>query len=87
MLPERKMRQQFSDIYVSVGPLSGVEGPLMRNAFPVAAAGTVAGTATLHLGRHADPRTLRGMRGGVGSESEPAGMQGVRRLAYVVDQR
>ena len=38
-----------SDIYVSVGPLSGVEGPLMQNAFPIAAAGTVADAATLHL--------------------------------------
>lgn len=38
-----------SDIYVSVGPLSGVEFPLMRNAFPIAAAGTVASRAELHL--------------------------------------
>lgn len=38
-----------SDIYVSVGPLSGVEGPLMQNAFPLAAAGTIANDATLHL--------------------------------------
>ena len=38
-----------TDVYVSVGPLSGVEGPLMRNAFPFAAAGTVASQAELHL--------------------------------------
>ncbi|MDH3428438.1 MAG: hydrogenase maturation nickel metallochaperone HypA [Gammaproteobacteria bacterium] len=38
-----------SDIFVSIGPLSGVEGPLMQNAFPIAAAGTVAGAAKLHL--------------------------------------
>ena len=38
-----------SDIYVTVGPLSGVERPLMRNAFPIAAAGTVASRAELHL--------------------------------------
>jgi hydrogenase nickel incorporation protein HypA/HybF len=38
-----------TDIFVSVGPLSGVEGPLMQNAFPIAAAGTVANEATLHL--------------------------------------
>ena len=38
-----------TDIFVSVGPLSGVEAPLMQNAFPIAAAGTVAGEATLHL--------------------------------------
>ncbi len=38
-----------TDVYVSVGPLSGVESPLMRNAFPFAAAGTVASQAELHL--------------------------------------
>lgn len=38
-----------SDIYVSVGPLSGVEGPLLQNAFPIVAAGTVASDAKLHL--------------------------------------
>ena len=38
-----------SDIYVCIGPLSGVEAPLMRNAFPLAAAGTVADSAKLHL--------------------------------------
>ena len=38
-----------SEIYVRVGPLSGVEGPLMQNAFPIAAAGTVANDANLHL--------------------------------------
>ena len=38
-----------SDVYVSVGPLSGAELPLMQNAFPIAAAGTVADCATLHL--------------------------------------
>lgn len=38
-----------SEVYVSVGPLSGVEKPLMRNAFPIAAAGTIAAEANLHL--------------------------------------
>lgn len=38
-----------TDIYVNVGPLSGVERPLMHSAFPFAAAGTVAADATLHL--------------------------------------
>ncbi len=38
-----------SDIYVCVGPLSGVEPPLMKNAFPLAAAGTVADRAELHM--------------------------------------
>ena len=38
-----------TDIYVQVGPLSGVESPLMQSAFPIAAAGTVASAAELHL--------------------------------------
>lgn len=38
-----------ADIYVAVGPLSGVEGPLMQNAFPIAAAGTLADRARLHV--------------------------------------
>jgi len=38
-----------TDVYVDVGPLSGVEPPLLRNAFPIAAAGTVANNAVLHL--------------------------------------
>lgn len=39
----------ISDIYVNVGPLSGVERPLLVSAFPIAAAGTIAADATLHL--------------------------------------
>jgi hydrogenase nickel incorporation protein HypA/HybF len=46
-----KDASSVTDVYVSVGPLSGVEGPLMRNAFPIAAAGTVASQAALHLQR------------------------------------
>jgi hydrogenase nickel incorporation protein HypA/HybF len=38
-----------SDIHLRVGPLSGVEMPLLRNAFPFAAAGTVAERAALHI--------------------------------------
>ena len=38
-----------SDVHVSIGPLSGVESTLLANAFPIAAAGTVADAATLHL--------------------------------------
>ena len=49
--------RSVSDIYVTVGPLSGVERPLMENAFPIAAAGTVASAAKLHL--EATPITVR----------------------------
>ena len=40
---------KVSDIFVRIGPLSGVESPLMQNAVPIAAAGTVASDASLHL--------------------------------------
>ena len=55
-----------SDIFVSVGPLSGVEPPLLHNAFPIAAAGTVASAATLHL----DFMPIRVTCGECGKESE-----------------
>jgi hydrogenase nickel incorporation protein HypA/HybF len=38
-----------TEVFVRLGPLSGVEHTLMQNAFPIAAAGTVASEATLHL--------------------------------------
>lgn len=44
-----KHASSISDIHVSIGPLSGVEPALLQNAFPVAAAGTIANAATLHL--------------------------------------
>ncbi len=36
-------------ILLQVGPLSGVEGELLRNAFPLAAAGTLAEAAVLDI--------------------------------------
>jgi hydrogenase nickel incorporation protein HypA/HybF len=36
-------------IHLRIGPLSGIETPLLRNAFPFAAAGTIAATASLHV--------------------------------------
>jgi len=38
-----------TDIHVGIGPLSGVEADLLQDAFPIAAAGTVANAALLHL--------------------------------------
>jgi len=38
-----------TDIHVGIGPLSGVEAKLMQDAFPIAAAGTIAASAALHL--------------------------------------
>ena len=39
----------MSRIEVKLGPLSGVEAPLLRNAYPLAAAGTVAEHAELSI--------------------------------------
>lgn len=36
-------------ILVTIGPLSGVEPELLRNAYPLAAAGTIAETAELEI--------------------------------------
>jgi hydrogenase nickel incorporation protein HypA/HybF len=36
-------------IAVTVGPLSGVEADLLRNAYPLAVAGTIAEDAELHI--------------------------------------
>lgn len=49
VIAESRQAHAITDVYVSVGPLSGVEPPLLRTAFPVAAAGTLAADATLHL--------------------------------------
>lgn len=38
-----------TDIHVGIGPLSGVEADLLQDAFPIAAAGTYASAAVLHL--------------------------------------
>lgn len=40
-------------IRVRIGPLSGVEAPLLERAFPIAAAGTVAAEAQLVVGMEA----------------------------------
>jgi hydrogenase nickel incorporation protein HypA/HybF len=40
-----------TDIHVGIGPLSGVEANLLADAFPIAAAGTIADKALLHLRR------------------------------------
>jgi hydrogenase nickel incorporation protein HypA/HybF len=39
--------QQVTSIVVAMGPLSGVEAQLLKNAYPIASAGTVAENAEL----------------------------------------
>ena len=55
-------------VYVRLGPLSGAEPPLVQNAFPIAAAGTVAQSAELHL----EAAPVRVACGECGLESEVA---------------
>ena len=45
----QKRATAVTDVHVGVGPLSGVEPGLMKSAFPIASAGTLARAATLHL--------------------------------------
>jgi hydrogenase nickel incorporation protein HypA/HybF len=49
VIADEQCASSVSEIHVSVGPLSGVESALLKSAFPIAAAGTVAKTALLHL--------------------------------------
>ncbi len=56
----------MSAIWVSIGPLSGVEAELLRNAWPFACAGTVAEHAVLHL----QPSSVRVVCRQCGAESE-----------------
>ncbi len=55
-----------TDVHVGVGPLSGVEADLLQDAFPMAAAGTVASSALLHVRR----TKVRVRCGECGEESE-----------------
>lgn len=48
-LAQARNATSVSEIYISVGPLSGVESALLQNAFTVAVAGTVADGAELHI--------------------------------------
>ena len=48
-LAEERQAAWVSDVFIAVGRLSGVESALLQNAFPIAAAGTVANDATLHI--------------------------------------
>lgn len=45
----REGARAISDVFVSIGPLSGVEPALLSSAFGIAAAGSVAADAGLHL--------------------------------------
>ena len=58
-----------SRIVVKLGPLSGVEAPLLQNAYPLAAAGTVAENAELMI--DVAPVRVRCSQCGAESDAEP----------------
>ena len=68
---ERIAREHGADrverILLRIGPLSGVEAPLLANAYPLAAAGTIAEHATLDI----EPAPIRVKCTVCGAETEP----------------
>lgn len=48
-LARAKEASAVSEILLSIGPLSGAEPALLQNAFPIAAAGTIAASAILNI--------------------------------------
>ncbi len=67
---ERIAREQGADrverILLRIGPLSGVEAPLLANAYPLAAAGTIAEHATLDI----EPAAIRVRCNSCGAETD-----------------
>jgi hydrogenase nickel incorporation protein HypA/HybF len=67
---ERIARDHGADrverILLRIGPLSGVEAPLLANAYPLAAAGTIAEHATLDI----EPAVIRVKCTACGAETE-----------------
>jgi hydrogenase nickel incorporation protein HypA/HybF len=58
--------ERVERIRLRIGPLSGIEAPLLRNAYPLAAAGTIAAAAELEI----EPAPVRVHCIDCGSESE-----------------
>lgn len=48
-IADEQHASSVNEIHISIGPLSGVESALLKNAFPIVAAGTIAAAAILHL--------------------------------------
>ena len=48
-IAQRENAERITRILLSIGPLSGVEAMLLKDAFPIAAAGTVAENAELAI--------------------------------------
>ena len=61
--------QSVTSIIIAVGPLSGVEAPLLKNAYPLASVGTVAENAELIIQQL--PVRVRCTQCGSESEAKP----------------
>jgi hydrogenase nickel incorporation protein HypA/HybF len=65
-IAEERNALSVTSIVVGIGPLSGVEAQLLKNAYPVASAGTVAEHAVLVI----ESLPIRVKCGSCGSESD-----------------
>ena len=65
-IARRENAERITRILLSIGPLSGVEATLLKDAFPIAAAGTVAEDADLAI----EERAVRVKCLSCGAESE-----------------
>lgn len=68
-LARRHRAEKVSRIVVRIGPLAGVEPELLRQAFPIASAGTLAEAADLVL--EADPLRVSCSECGAETEASP----------------
>ncbi len=65
-IAQEREAEYVTEIVIGMGPLSGVEAQLLKNAFPIASVGTVAETAKLII----NDLPLRVKCGQCGAESE-----------------
>lgn len=66
-IAHREQAERITRILLSIGPLSGVEATLLKDAFPIAAAGTIAETAVLDV--QEDPVRVKCLSCGAESEA------------------
>lgn len=67
-IAQEREAESVTEIVIGLGPLSGVEAQLLKNAFPIASVGTVAETAKLII----NDLPLRVKCGHCGAESDVA---------------
>ena len=66
-IAHREQAERITRIQLRIGPLSGVEATLLKDAFPIAAAGTIAETAVLDV--QEDPVRVKCLSCGAESEA------------------